>query len=184
MGELSGWQWEDLSWKNKTLAVERQAQYISGTGIFDKAPKTDNSFRTIDLSESTMKLLEIYKSDQQNKGFLCAGQAKIFVNYDGTTRYPYWLTNWFPRFLKRHGLPPITPHGLRHSHGSYLLNEGMNIKEVAERLGHGTIASTNNYVHGYKSSGKKAADKIDKLHKRGQVLDTTLDTNESVSIQK
>jgi integrase len=184
MGELCGWQWDDVNWKNKTLSVERQAQYISGTGIFDKLPKTDNSYRTIDLSGSTMKLLEIYKTDQQNKGFLCSGQAKVFVNYDGTTRYPYWLTNAFPAFLKRHGLPPITPHGLRHSHGSYLLDQGMNVKEVGERLGHGSVSSTNIYCHGYENSGKKAAEKIEKLHKKGQTLDITLDTNTSTSIQK
>ena len=41
----------------------------------------------------------------------------------------------------------ITPHGLRHSHASWLLAGGAHIQVVKERLGHGSIATTGKYLH-------------------------------------
>lgn len=43
---------------------------------------------------------------------------------------------------------PITIHGLRHTHASILLYEGVNVSYVSSRLGHGEIETTfNNYTH-------------------------------------
>lgn len=40
----------------------------------------------------------------------------------------------FRRILKRTGLPQVTSHGLRHTHATILLNQGSNVKVIAERL--------------------------------------------------
>ena len=41
----------------------------------------------------------------------------------------------FKNILKRTKLPEITIHGLRHTHATILLNRGLNVKVIAERLG-------------------------------------------------
>lgn len=41
----------------------------------------------------------------------------------------------------------ITPHGLRHAHASWLLAGGADLQVVKERLGHGSIRTTERYLH-------------------------------------
>jgi site-specific recombinase XerD len=38
-------------------------------------------------------------------------------------------------------------HGLRHAHASWLLAGGADLQVVKERLGHGSIATTEKYLH-------------------------------------
>ena len=48
------------------------------------------------------------------------------------------------------GLPHIRVHDFRHPHASLLCNEGVNIQEIARRLGHSKIEITwNTYSHLY-----------------------------------
>jgi integrase len=41
----------------------------------------------------------------------------------------------------------VTPHGLRHAHASWLLAGGADLQVVKERLGHGSITTTERYLH-------------------------------------
>ncbi|MFO1445993.1 tyrosine-type recombinase/integrase [Bacillus sp. Bva_UNVM-123] len=50
--------------------------------------------------------------------------------------------------LKKTNLHHITPHGLRHTHAILLLESGVDIKTVSDRLGHSTINMTADvYLH-------------------------------------
>lgn len=50
----------------------------------------------------------------------------------------------------------VTPHGLRHAHASWLLAGGADIQVVKERLGHGSIQTTANYLHTLPNAGDAA----------------------------
>ena len=55
------------------------------------------------------------------------------------------------------GLPHIRIHDFRHSHASLLANEGINIQEVARRLGHSNVQTTiKTYMHLYPRDEKGA----------------------------
>jgi site-specific recombinase XerD len=52
------------------------------------------------------------------------------------------------RTAKRAGLPAaVSPHWLRHAHGSHALDRGATLTEVQETLGHDNIATTSGYLH-------------------------------------
>ena len=72
--------------------------------------------------------------------------------------------------VKSTGLPHMTVHGLRHSHSTILLDEGVNPKVVSERLGHATIATTMDvYSHVMPGLQELAALALDsKLSRYGQ----------------
>lgn len=57
-----------------------------------------------------------------------------------------------------------TPHSFRHTHTSLLLEVGVGIKEIQQRLGHTDINTTMNiYAHMTSNMEEKASQKFDKL---------------------
>ncbi|WP_181419264.1 tyrosine-type recombinase/integrase [Aneurinibacillus soli] len=72
---------------------------------------------------------------------------------------PLPTTTWFPRFLKRHNLPHIRFHDLRHTSATLLLMSNQSMKVVISRLGHSTIGTTLDvYGHVLKNADQEAAD--------------------------
>lgn len=64
------------------------------------------------------------------------------------------------------GLKQIRIHDLRHSHASLLINQGYNIRAVADRLRHENIQTTLNiYGHLYNDVDAKIANELDELIK-------------------
>ena len=67
--------------------------------------------------------------------------------------------------MKKHcenaDVPTITVHGLRHTHASLLLFEGVSVSSVARRLGHSsTLTTQRTYIHIIQELENKDNDKI------------------------
>lgn len=159
LGEIMGLEWQDIDFENKVINIRQASQYVPGRGTFAKDPKTENSKRKVSINEMLLNILAAHQKDQQEKGFLCRGNNRLFVTWDGKPMYPYTLTDWFPEFVRRNNLPPLNFHGLRHTSATFLISRGMDIQTVAGRLGHSTSATTQNiYSHFLESKDRQAAD--------------------------
>jgi integrase len=93
----------------------------------------------------------------------------IFANPDGTPLKPDSVSSAVSLLCRRLGLPKgASLHTLRHSHGSFLLANGMDLATVSERLGHSSVRVTADvYSHAIRGRDKEAArswDEFMRLH--------------------
>ncbi|RRS30462.1 MAG: integrase [Epsilonproteobacteria bacterium (ex Lamellibrachia satsuma)] len=96
-----------------------------------------NKVRELPLLDELQRLITLYVAQKIPKKFLFEkGNAPM-----NTAQLRYKLTKLF----KEAGLK-VTPHQLRHSFATHLLNNGARIADVSELLGHATMATTQVYT--------------------------------------
>jgi len=75
-------------------------------------------------------------------------QAAVFVNKRGTRLTTRSIGRLLEKYLARAGLDPRTsPHTLRHSFATHMLDRGADIRSVQELLGHRSLGTTQIYTH-------------------------------------
>lgn len=96
-------------------------------------------------SKAHDKLLEYMKKERP---IMQEHTEPLFLNYryeQLTTRSVQRTIKMFRQFLKIER--PLTPHKLRHSFATHLLNQGADLRAVQELLGHKNLSSTEKYTH-------------------------------------
>ena len=74
--------------------------------------------------------------------------SSVLTNRDGTRMTVRAVQLMLKRYLALAGLPlDLTPHKLRHSYATHLLNAGADLRLVQELLGHAQLATTQVYTH-------------------------------------
>jgi integrase/recombinase XerD len=101
--------------------------------------------RSLKLDADALDALRVYLQEGRNKLVHNKKEHALFVNHHGArlTRQGFWL------IIKGHarqvGMDSLTPHSLRHSFAVNLLEQGAELREVQEMLGHASISTTQMY---------------------------------------
>ena len=171
-GEVFGLKWEDVDFKNSCVFIRRSLAHVVGRGAVFQEPKTKNSRRRVLLMPEDIQSLKEYREWQKNYadelGDKFARNGLIFTSPFGEPISP---TNFSRRYFKPllkecHINPDFTFHGLRHTHATLLLQQGVNPKIVQERLGHSSIKVTmDTYSHVLPDMQRQAVDALRELFK-------------------
>ncbi len=151
-GEINALKWSDV--EGDRIHVRRSIAQKTKGGDQETPPKNKSSYRTLQMPKKLVAILEQHRMFQQRiKGFsdnfrVCGGIAPL---RDSS------IENRNIFFAKEAELPHITIHSFRHSHASVLANEGVNIQEIARRLGHSNVQQTwQVYAHLYPREEERA----------------------------
>ena len=109
--------------------------------------KTANKQRVIPLGSMSLKALKEYIEDARPILVKDEEEKALFVNINGRrlTRQGFWkIVKYYKE--QAHITKDITPHVLRHSFATHLLQNGADLKSIQTMLGHSDISSTQVYM--------------------------------------
>ena len=158
-GEINALRWSDFD--GKTIRVRYSiAQKLRG-GDRETGPKNTPSVRDLQAPQPLIDILDEHKARLMANGrysassYVCGGDKALRdTTIDHKNR----------KYASLADLPHITIHEFRHTHASVLVNEGINIQEIARRLGHSDVQETwRTYAHLYPREEERAVSVLDKI---------------------
>ena len=159
-GEVIALEWSDIDFENRTITINKSHQRINKYGVMEKSPKTEKSNRVINVPQICLDYLLEYKRfqngikvklkdlwhdtivlyDENLKSFIKQNQ-KVFTQEYGLPLAPEYVSKWVNKFCKRTNMH-FTPHTLRHTFTSLLVQQKLPINLVSETLGHSNSTTT------------------------------------------
>ncbi len=129
VSELVGLDWPSVDFENECVRV------------FGKGRKE----RIVPIGEIALDALRTYRRELRDGGI---ERAAVFVNRRGGRL----TARSVARFVKHYALSAGTavspsPHSLRHSFATHLLNQGADLRSIQELLGHSSLSTTQRYTH-------------------------------------
>lgn len=121
------------------LNVQQEVLRVTGKG---------GKERLVPIGEEALECIEVYWSDVRPRLLRGRVSAAVFVTQRGQamTRQAFWYL--IKRYARQVEIAkPISPHTLRHSFATHLLNHGADLRALQMLLGHNDLATTQIYTH-------------------------------------
>jgi integrase len=184
-GELLALKWSAIDLESNwqpTLTVKRIVEKTKthGVRLLDATAKNDSSIRTIGIDPDICELLRLHRKQQQEvalklgvsypadcllfpsiverpRGKLPAGGVPIRDVDFNRPWDPGAVSKAFAEVAKAAGFKDFGLHGLRHTHATQLLIDGVPVHVVSKRLGHSTpVITMTTYAHVIKNGEDQA----------------------------
>lgn len=184
IGEILALTWDDIDFVKKKINVRKQIQQ-KDEGLIFTPTKTKSSARTVEIGDTICKVLNQHRKQQKENmlryagyynvyyingktiytalksdinsesvklvEFICTRDNGILAKYSTVAEYNKNISQIIGR--------PFKFHDLRHSHATLLLESGVELKTVSERLGHSSLGITADiYIETTETMAKRAVD--------------------------
>jgi integrase/recombinase XerC len=116
-----------------------------------------NKERVVPFPAGIVSILEGYRK-VRNREVDMKDHGLLLVTDSGEPCYPMMVYRVVKQHLKDSGTQKTSPHVLRHTYATHLLNKGAEINAVKDLLGHSSLAATQVYTHNSMEKIKKAFD--------------------------
>lgn len=193
-GELIALTWPDINLEEKTILVNKTAQFYNNTPSIKPTTKTKAGMRLISIPDV---LVEYLKTIKRTSLLVCSKNGKMLT--EGAFRrmwesYMKILNEKYGDFVgdencrKRDGtlksriapgglplrIKTFTPHQLRHTYASMLYKAGIDVVTAKELMGHSDIKTTLGiYTHLDSLYKKKSVGKLNSFIRESNDLDST-----------
>lgn len=150
VSELTKLDIKDIDFRNKLIKVtgKRKKQRI--------VPFGDPALHAI------FNYLEVRKNFLDNAPPTERDENALILNYQGTRITTRSVGRMVDKYIKQcAGIHNISPHSLRHSFATHLLDSGADLRDIQELLGHARLSTTQIYTH---VSMEKLIEVYDKSH--------------------
>ena len=183
ISEALGLKWSDVDLKNKQLYVRRNLSSVKNRDekdtkgkskiLVETTLKRDASRRTIPLADRAIEVLEYLKEHSKSSGkddYVCTSTTGSNASQRNITRTLHAMLLRGECEVEKCGL-----HSLRHSFGSYLISNNVEVSVVSRLLGHKNIMVTYNiYIHVLKQS------QIDAIKLFNETYEVTEDDDDDI----
>lgn len=163
LSEMLGFRWRDV--EGASVHICHTATEVNGKLVFGETTKTDHSNRMVSLPEDVVIALAEHRHAQQARyarlGFTPSHDL-VFSSRVGTPLSVSNLRKTYKALQQEARVPHATLHELRHWHASMLIEEGMDIRAIARRLGHADPSITLRiYAHIFNKQSREKAISLD-----------------------
>lgn len=170
ISEIYGLEWKNVDLEAKKLQVEKTVVTTNRGVLVQESTKTKTSRRTILLPDSVCYMMKRFKLWQKIRdirfGTHYSTSPWVLSNPQGKPRSPSSFSGHdFKELLDIAGIDrKFRIHDMRHTHATWLLEAGVNIKVVSERLGHSSIRITlDTYAHVLETMQQEAVDTLNDI---------------------
>jgi integrase/recombinase XerD len=123
--------------------INLEASYLTCSGKGDKQ-------RVVPIGDEATRWVDLYLREARPRLVGKRKSPRLFVNArgggPGLTRVGFWKI--LKAYARQGGLPPsLSPHTLRHSFATHLLERGADLRAIQMMLGHADLSTTQIYTH-------------------------------------
>jgi integrase len=164
-GEIMGLRWRDIDFDRNVIYIK---QTLTQAAEIKVGAKNASSVRSIHIPEKLVSELKIHRKmvleERLYYGQDYEDNDLVICTRTGKPMIPRNLRKEFYNLTDKLELPKIRFHDLRHTHATMLIQQNVNVKLIADRLGHSDIETTlNTYSHVLPDMQKSVSEKLDKI---------------------
>ena len=149
-GEMLALKWNDIDFENQIIKITK-GSFFKKEEFFISKPKNKNSIRDIYIDDEVIEILHTLQDIQEEN-------KNVYKQYYNDTNFVFQLPNGnnlghgfistFYRNIKEIVKINAPIHSMRHTHITWLIENGANLKSIQYRVGHSDIKTTLNiYTH-------------------------------------